>query len=202
MRTFPARLLAPVLLGTAVLSLSTVPASHAAVGAMLAQVPSGDISCDTAAAYWTSDADYQNKVAQAQALAAFDSRGNEILAALARVDAAAESCGLKGTVGSAATESATESGTGAGTGTSDSTGTTGTGAGAASGAGSTTATPTPGASGTVDSPITDAAAVLGSVRSNTGTPMKTIEILGQGQVEVADADAMMANFLRQFTMIV
>jgi len=167
---------------------------------MLAQVPSGDISCDTAAAYWTSDADYQNKVAQAQALAAFDSRGNDILAALARVDAAAESCGLKGTVGSAATESPTAGSSG----TSDATGTgseTGTAAGSAR-----TATkadpPTPGAGGTADSPITDAAAVLGSVRSNTETPMKTIEILGQGQVEVADADAMMANFLRQFTMVV
>lgn len=197
MRTFSARLLTPVILGTALLSLAPVPASHAAVGAMLAQVPSGDISCDTAAAYWTSDADYQNKVAQAQALAAFDSRGNDILAALARVDAAAESCGLKGTVGSAATESPT---TGS-SGTSDATGTafeTGTVAGSAS----AETTPTPGAGGTADSPITDAAAVLGSVRSNTETPMKTIEILGQGQVEVADADAMMANFLRQFTMVV
>ncbi len=34
-----------------------------AVGALLSQVPQGEISCATVEAYWTNDADYQNKVA-------------------------------------------------------------------------------------------------------------------------------------------
>lgn len=62
--------------------------------------------------------------------------------------------------------------------------------------------PSAGSGGTPDAPVTDAEAVLGPIRGNPGTPMKTIEVLGQGQVEVADADAMMSNFLRQFTIVI
>ena len=59
-------------------------------------MPSGPISCDQASRYWTNDADYQQKVRQARAVAAFDRRGPQILDALSRVDEAANRCGLKG----------------------------------------------------------------------------------------------------------
>ena len=72
-----------------------------AIDDTLAKLPSGPISCDQAARYWTNDADYQQKVRQAQAIAAFDSRGPQILDALSRVDDAATRCGLKGTQGTA-----------------------------------------------------------------------------------------------------
>ncbi|GAB3593584.1 hypothetical protein CFAEC_00340 [Corynebacterium faecale] len=200
-------------------ALASAPTGHAAVGQMLNMLPSGGISCDQAANHWTSDADYQAKVAQAQAIAAMDPRGNEILAALGRVDAAAEQCGLKGTTGGSAGGNA-GSGTPAGAGeaggsatTSDPdspTGSNGAGASGGGGGGSASgsaenggsAAPARGSGGTADAPVTDAESILGPIRDNPATPMRTIEVLGQGQIEVADADAMMSNFLRQFTIIV
>ncbi|WCZ37694.1 hypothetical protein [Corynebacterium jeddahense] len=90
--------LTAALAGTAALA----PAAHAdAIDDTLAKLPSGPISCDQAARYWTNDADYQQKARQAQAIAAFDSRGPQILDALSRVDDAATRCGLKGTQGTA-----------------------------------------------------------------------------------------------------
>lgn len=70
-----------------------------AIDDTLAKLPSGPISCDQASRYWTNDADYQQKVRQARAIAAFDRRGPQILDALSRVDEAANRCGLKGTQG-------------------------------------------------------------------------------------------------------
>ena len=70
-----------------------------AIDDTLAKLPSGPISCDQASRYWTNDADYQQKVRQANAIAAFDRRGPQILEALGRVDEAANRCGLKGTQG-------------------------------------------------------------------------------------------------------
>ena len=67
-----------------------------AIDDTLAKLPSGPISCDQASRYWTNDADYQQKVRQARAIAAFDRRGPQILDALSRVDEAANRCGLKG----------------------------------------------------------------------------------------------------------
>lgn len=61
----------------------------------LAAVPAGQISCAQASKYWTTTADYNAKVAQARAVAAFDPRGGQILAALGRIDEAANRCGLK-----------------------------------------------------------------------------------------------------------
>lgn len=88
--------LTAALAGTVVLA----PAAYAdAIDDTLAKLPSGPISCDQAARYWTNDADYQQKVREAQAIAAFDSRGPQILDALSRVDDAATRCGLKGTQG-------------------------------------------------------------------------------------------------------
>ena len=72
-----------------------------AIDDTLAKMPSGPISCDQASRYWTNDADYQQKVRQARAIAAFDRRGPQILDALSRVDEAANRCGLKGTQGGA-----------------------------------------------------------------------------------------------------
>ncbi|WP_041628392.1 hypothetical protein [Corynebacterium efficiens] len=220
-----------VAVGVATLLLAPARAD-AAVAGMLNQLPSGEISCATASAYWTNDADYQARVGQAQAIAALDPRGNEILAALGRVDAAAERCGLKGTAGTGggvpdapadapAGGGAAQPGGAAeqpGGGQGGAAGGAGNGAGqpagggvspgnpggaagtAGDGAGAVTP-PSAGSGGTPDAPVTDAEAVLGPIRGNPGTPMKTIEILGQGQVEVADADAMMSNFLRQFTIV-
>ena len=67
-----------------------------AIDDTLAKLPSGPISCDQASRYWTNDADYQQKVRQARAIAAVDRRGPQILDALSRVDEAANRCGLKG----------------------------------------------------------------------------------------------------------
>ncbi|MGV0427537.1 hypothetical protein [Corynebacterium pyruviciproducens] len=72
------------------------PAAHAdMIDRALAAVPAGQISCAQASKYWTTTADYNNKVAQARAVAAFDPRGGQILAALGRIDEAANRCGLK-----------------------------------------------------------------------------------------------------------
>ena len=85
-----------LLLATA-LTATLAPAAQAdAIDDTLAKLPSGPISCDQAAKYWTNDADYQQKVRQAQTVARFDSRGPQILDALSRVDEAATRCGLKG----------------------------------------------------------------------------------------------------------
>lgn len=68
----------------------------------LNSLPSGEITCAQAEGYWTDTADYNEKVALAQGVARFDSRGAEINAALARVDEAANRCGLKGGGGNTA----------------------------------------------------------------------------------------------------
>lgn len=200
------RTILPAVLTAAVIALAPLPTGNAAVAEMLSRLPSGEISCDQAAAHWTSDADYQAKVAQAQTLAAFDPRGGQILAALGRVDAAAESCGLKGTVGAPINESegTPDAGVPAGTPASepDAPGSQQTPTAEAATGSPADTTPVSGAGGTPDAPVTDAEAILGPIRNNAAVPTKTIEILGHGQVEVADAEAMMSNFLRQFTIII
>lgn len=88
-------------------TVALAPAANAdAIDDTLAKLPSGPISCDQASRYWTNDADYQQKVRQANAIAAFDRRGPQILDALGRVDEAATRCGLKGTQGKAAQQQA------------------------------------------------------------------------------------------------
>lgn len=76
--------------------LSPATASADAVDDLLNRFPSGQISCEQANSYWTNEADYNNKRSQAQMLANFHPRGGEIRDALARVDEAANRCGLKG----------------------------------------------------------------------------------------------------------
>ncbi|MDO5513215.1 hypothetical protein [Corynebacterium sp.] len=76
--------------------LSPATASADAVDDLLNRFPSGQISCEQARGYWTNESDYNNKRAQAQAVAAFHPRGGEIRAALGRVEEAANRCGLKG----------------------------------------------------------------------------------------------------------
>ncbi|EEI63996.1 hypothetical protein [Corynebacterium glucuronolyticum] len=72
------------------------PAAHAdMIDNALHAIPNGQISCAQASKYWTNTADYNNKVAQARAVAAFDARGGQIIAALGRIDEAANRCGLK-----------------------------------------------------------------------------------------------------------
>ena len=66
------------------------PAAHAdMIDNALHAIPNGQISCAQASKYWTNTADYNNKVAQARAVAAFDARGGQIIAALGRIDEAA-----------------------------------------------------------------------------------------------------------------
>ncbi|MDU0479745.1 hypothetical protein QVA66_10920 [Staphylococcus chromogenes] len=71
------------------------------VDQVLAALPAGPISCEQATKYWTNEADYNDKVAKANLLAMVDSRGPQIRDALARVDEAANRCGLKGGGGAA-----------------------------------------------------------------------------------------------------
>lgn len=218
------RALLPAAIIAVTIGLAPLPAAHAAVGEMLNRLPAGEISCDQAAAHWTNDADYQARVAQAQTIAAIDPRGGQIVAVLGRVDAAAERCGLKGTVstggvagdnsgegsaGDTAPGAGTAGGEGQGAAAGGSDGGPGDAAtpGASEGSGDSSGSseqsaPPVGGGGTPEAPVTDAEAVLGPIRNNPSTPTKTIEVLGQGQVEVADAEAMMANFLRQFTIII
>lgn len=89
------RTVAATTAAAAALSLAPV-ASADAIDDTLAKLPQGPISCEQAERYWTNEADYNTKVRQAQTIARFDSRGPQILAALARVDEAATRCGLKG----------------------------------------------------------------------------------------------------------
>lgn len=62
----------------------------------LATLPDGPISCEQATKYWSNEADYNDMVSKANLLARIDPRGPEIREALARVDEAANRCGLKG----------------------------------------------------------------------------------------------------------
>lgn len=77
---------------------ATTPAiAHAdQIDRALAALPAGAISCQQATKYWTNEADYNNKVAQANMLAMVDPRGPQIREALGRIDEAANRCGLKG----------------------------------------------------------------------------------------------------------
>lgn len=95
--TLRTRRLAVTAVAIGAFSLATpVAASADAIDDVLNALPSGQISCAQAERYWTDEADYNGKVAQANTLALFDSRGPQIKAALARVDEAANRCGLKG----------------------------------------------------------------------------------------------------------
>jgi len=90
------RFAASAALATVLCSTSPAVANADAVDRALNALPAGQISCPQARSYWTNTADYNNKVAQARALALVDPRGPRILAALARIDEAANRCGLKG----------------------------------------------------------------------------------------------------------
>lgn len=90
------RFAASAALATVLCSTSPTVANADAVDRALNALPAGQISCQQARSYWTNTADYNNKVAQARALALVDPRGPRILAALARIDEAANRCGLKG----------------------------------------------------------------------------------------------------------
>ncbi|AGF71049.1 hypothetical protein [Corynebacterium halotolerans] len=83
---------------SAVLLATALPATASAdiVDDMLAKLPSGQITCEQAGKYWTSEAEYDKTASQARLAATFHSRGDEIRAALARVEEAADRCGLKG----------------------------------------------------------------------------------------------------------
>lgn len=135
----------------------------------LAALPSGEISCSQAEKYWTTEADYNSKVAQANALAMFDSRGPQIKAALARVDEAANRCGLKG--GTVAAQGET-------TAPQDNTGTSQT-------------APAPAA------PAAPAATPVVNL-APAGSPTFTIEVPGVGGVQLPDLYQIVQQFLAQF----
>ena len=92
----PAKAAAALIAGAAAVGGLTSQADM--IDTYLAKLPAGQITCDQASRYWTNTADYNSKVAQARAVAAIDPRGPQILAALGRIDEAANRCGLKGTV--------------------------------------------------------------------------------------------------------
>lgn len=136
----------------------------------LAALPSGEISCSQAEKYWTTEADYNSKVAQANALAMFDSRGPQIQAALARVDEAANRCGLKGGTAAAQAEATAPQGN---TGASE----------AAPAAVAPAATP-------AVAPVVSLAPA--------GTPAFTVEVPGVGGVQLPDLYQVVQQFLAQF----
>lgn len=84
--------------GAAAVFVTTLPATASAdvVDSALNQIPSGQISCEAAESYWTNESEYESYRSQAAAVAAFHPRGGEINDALARIDEAADRCGLKG----------------------------------------------------------------------------------------------------------
>ena len=65
-------------------TLAAPAASADAIDDYLAKVPSGQISCEQAAKYYTNPTDYNNKKRQALAVATFDSRGPQIRDAISR----------------------------------------------------------------------------------------------------------------------
>lgn len=87
-----------IITSTLALGLVAPATAHAdRVDDLLRAVPEGQISCEQASRYWTNEQDFNNKRAQALALATFDPRGPQIRSALARIDEAADRCGLRGT---------------------------------------------------------------------------------------------------------
>lgn len=139
----------------------------------LAALPSGEISCSQAEKYWTTEADYNSKVAQANALAMFDSRGPQIKAALARVDEAANRCGLKG--GTVAAQGETTAPQAEATAPQDNTGT----------------------SQTAPAPAAPAATPVVNL-APAGSPTFTIEVPGVGGVQLPDLYQIVQQFLAQF----
>ncbi|ALC04560.1 hypothetical protein CDES_00385 [Corynebacterium deserti GIMN1.010] len=164
-------------LGAATLA-SPAMASADAIDDALNALPAGQISCSQAQRYWTSEADYNNKVAQANALALFDSRGPQIKAALARVDEAAVRCGLKG-------------------GTTANTGNTGgtTQAPATNNGGNGATTQAPANNG--GNGGTAAAAPVVNL-APAGTPSFTVEVPGFGGIQLPDLYRTVQQFLVQF----
>lgn len=146
----------------------------------LRAIPSGQISCAQAERYWTSEADYNSKVAQANALALFDRRGPQIKAALARVDEAANRCGLKG--------GAANTGGNAGGNTGGNNNTGGNTGGGNTGGGNNAPAPAPAAP--APAPALNLVA--------PGTPSFTIEIPGFGLVALPDLYQIVVQFLGQF----
>ncbi|AKF26149.1 hypothetical protein YH66_00535 [[Brevibacterium] flavum] len=145
----------------------------------LAALPSGEISCSQAEKYWTTEADYNSKVAQANALAMFDSRGPQIKAALARVDEAANRCGLKG--GTVAAQGEATAPQAEATAPQDNTGTSQT-------------APAPAAP---TAPAAPAATPVVNL-APAGSPTFTIEVPGVGGVQLPDLYQIVQQFLAQF----
>ncbi len=151
-------------------SLATPAAASAdAIDDVLNAIPSGQISCAQAERYWTTEADYNSKVSQANTLALFDSRGPQIKAALARVDEAANRCGLKG-------------------GAANTGGNAGGNTGGNTGGGNNAPAPAPAAP--APAPALNLVA--------PGTPSFTIEIPGFGLVALPDLYKIVVQFLGQF----
>lgn len=163
--------------GAATLATPAI-ASADIVDNALAALPSGEISCSQAEKYWTTEADYNSKVAQANALAMFDSRGPQIQAALARVDEAANRCGLKGGTVAAQAEATEVAPAAPAPAPQDNTGTSQT-------------APAPAA------PAAPAATPVVNL-APAGSPTFTIEVPGVGGVQLPDLYQIVQQFLAQF----
>lgn len=86
------------IVGAAAILTTALPATASAdiVDDALARIPAGQISCEQAEQYWTTEEEYNSYAQQARAAAVFHPRGGEIRDALHRIDEAADRCGLKG----------------------------------------------------------------------------------------------------------
>ena len=78
----------------AALSIAAPAANADIVDDALARIPAGEITCEQANEYWTTEAEYNDIRQMAQAAAPFHPRGGEITDALNRVHEAAQRCGL------------------------------------------------------------------------------------------------------------
>lgn len=158
---------------TASLALAA-PAHADQIDQALAAIPQGQISCETAARYWTNEADFQNKVAQANMLAAVDRRGPQIRDALTRVEEAANRCGLRGG-GPAAPAGAP-----------------------ANNAGAPAAAGAPGAPAAAGAPAAPAAPKVAANLAPAGSPVVYVDVPFIGRVALPDLFAMVRDFLARF----
>lgn len=170
--------------GAAVALSMVVPATASAdiVDDALARIPAGQISCEQAKQYWTTESEYNSYRTQAQAAALFHPRGGEIRDALARIDEAANRCGLKG---------------GGNTG-GNAGGNTGGNAGGNTGGNNAPAPAAPAAPGPAQSAPAPAPAAQNISLAAPGTPSFTIDIPGFGSLTLPDLYRIVAEFLAQF----
>lgn len=149
-----------------------------AIDDALAKLPSGPISCEQASRYWTNEADYNDKVAQANMLAMVDPRGPQIREALARIDEAANRCGLKG--GGAAPAPAPAPAPG-------------------NNAPAPAPAPAPGGNAPAPAPVDNAPAPAGAINSSApGLPSINVQLPGGQWITLPNLQQIVKDFLAKY----